>query len=315
MVEVDSEEMDLDTDDMNLEIRQCSIGMPICIYELYNLIVCKDCGVGLPLEWVPAHLNDHHGMRVTKEQVLEFLGLEGDAMTVAQAEDWIQSVWVDRAVQNIPVVKGHRCKECQYSSATKKAIKNHFSAEHKGLKWVEHSEECKVQLVFKGRFHKYIQVEEHDEMEVDEEGDPDWKRAIEMDFAESMANVEISGKNGHGNLRLMNVFIAKTRWDVMMKGKDLKEVVMLAGVSPSNQNLHKIILCGRRYIHKTCEALDKGSIVIKRLLMSGGYLIIQDIADCQERRKKAEFLSLCKRRRRWMIMEVCWGDWHACTFV
>jgi len=72
----------------------------------------------------------------------------------------------------------------------------------------------------------------------------------------------------------MNVFIAKTRWDAMMEGKDLKEVVMLAGVSPSNQNLHKIILCGRRYIHKTCEALNKDSVVIKRLLMSGGYLTI-----------------------------------------
>ena len=50
-----------------------------------------------------------------------------------------------------------------------------------------------------------------------------------MRFAESIANVKISGANGHGNLRLMNVFMAKTRWDVMVERKNLKEIVRIAG--------------------------------------------------------------------------------------
>ena len=88
-------------------------------------------------------------------------------------------------------------------------------------------------------------------MEVDTECDPDWKKAVELAFVESMANVKILDMKGHGNLRLMNLFIAKTRWDVMVDGKDLKEIVTIAGAPSSNQNLHKIILCGKRYIHKT----------------------------------------------------------------
>ena len=44
----------------------------------------------------------------------------------------------------------------------------------------------------------------------------------------------------------------------------------MAGMPIVNRSLHKIIQCGRRYIHKTCEELDKGSIIVKRLLMSGG---------------------------------------------
>lgn len=271
IVELDNEGLNLDMNAMNLEVRQQSIEMPICKDELYNLIVCKDCGIGLPFEWIPAH---HYSIKALRDQVLAFLGLEDNTMTIAQAENWIQSMWVGRVVQNIPVIKGYICNECHYSGAKKTVMKNHFFKEHNGLKMAENSEECKVQLAFKAGLRKYIQVEEYDEMEVDIEGDSDWKGAVEMDFAESMANIKIAGTDGHGNLRLMNVFIAKTRWDIIMEEKDLKDAVILAGAPPSNQNLHKVILCGRRYIYKTCEVLDKGSVIIKRLLISGGYFII-----------------------------------------
>jgi hypothetical protein len=91
--------------------------------------------------------------------------------------------------------------------------------------------------------------------------------------------VRISGLNGHGNLRLTNVFIAKTRWDVLVEGKDLKELVVIAAAPIVSYNLQQIMLCGRRYIHKTCEMLNKGSIIIKRRLMSGGYLISYNTSD------------------------------------
>jgi len=110
-------------------------------------------------------------------------------------------------------------------------------------------------------------------MDMDSGGDCKWQKAIEMDFEKSMANVKTSGGNGNGNLRLMNVFIAKTRWDIRVEGRDLKEIVTVASRPPSNQNLQKIILCGQRYIKNTCEALNNASVIIKRLLMSGGYSI------------------------------------------
>ena len=265
--------MELDAESADLATRERSTGMPIAMDERYNLIVCKECGIGLPLDWVVAHLKEHHGVRTTMEEVLVFLEAGDNAMTLAEAENWIQNMWVGTAVQNIPVVKGFRCKECQYSAGMKRVMKNHFSKEHKGLKRVENSEECKVQLIFKAGLRKYIQVEEHDEMQVESERNMGWNQAIAREFRESMANVRISGLNGHGNLRLMNVFIAKTRWDVLVEGKDLKELVTIAGAPMVNQNLQKIMLCGRRYIHKACEALNKGSVIVKRRLMSGGYVI------------------------------------------
>jgi Orsellinic acid/F9775 biosynthesis cluster protein D len=116
MIEYDSEDSDSNADVMDLEEDDRSIDMPICIDDIYDLIVCNDCGIGVPFERVPSHLQGNHGIKVTLEQVTTHLNLEDDAMTVAQAEDWIKSVWVGRAVQNIPIIKGRRCNECQYSA-------------------------------------------------------------------------------------------------------------------------------------------------------------------------------------------------------
>jgi len=291
---------------MDIEVTERSIGLPLSLDRLYNLIICDHCGIALPSEWVRSHLKEQHGIETMDEQVSEFLGLEEDALTVQQVKDWRESVWVGKAVQNIPVVKGHRCNLCDYSVAAKKGMKNHFMEIHKRFKRARYSEECKVQLVFNGRLRKYIQVEEDEDMDVDvDEGDDytEWKKAIDMEFADSMANLKISDMNERGNLRLKNVFIAKTRWDAMMEGRDLKDVVKFAAAPLVNDELQCIILCGRRYIQKTCDALNKGSVIVKRLLMSGGYSNVPYSTDCKGQKKRMASSSLYKRRRRWTIME------------
>jgi hypothetical protein len=116
-------------------------------------------------------------------------------------------------------------------------MKNHFFKKYKGLKRVENTEEYKIQLIFKRDLQKYIQMEEYDEMELESEGNMDWNQIIAREFRESMINMRISDLNGHGNLYLMNIFIIKIRWDVLMEGKDLKELMIITGVSVVNQNL------------------------------------------------------------------------------
>ena len=276
MIESLTELMDVDEPERLIDLR-------LSLDGLYNMIVCNDCCVGLPSEWVPAHLREKHGIVVTDEQVRRYLAMENDAMMVEQVEEWRKSIWVGRAVENIPVVKGIRCNLCQHSVGGRNVMKNHFTSKHRGFKRNKYSEDCKVQLVFGGRLHKYIQVEEDVIMDLDmdeAEDNTEWKQAIDMEFADSMANLRISGTSERGNLRLKNVFIAKTRWDAMVEGLDLQEVVKSAAAPLVNDELHRIILCGRRYIHKTCHSLDKGSVIVKRVLMSGGYVKFSDITDC-----------------------------------
>ena len=124
--------------------------MPISFDDVYNLIVCKDCGFGVPLEWIPSHFRENHGIKRTSAQAMAFLDLERDAMTFEEAKDWISSVWIGRAVLNIPIIRGYKCNVCQYSAATMKVMTNHFCKKHKGMKAQEHHDKCKVQLVFKG---------------------------------------------------------------------------------------------------------------------------------------------------------------------
>ena len=134
MIELNTDGTDSSADAMDLDVGDHVIDMPICIDETYDLIVCKDCGIGVPFERVPSHLSGNHGIKVTLEQVMTQLNLETEAMTVAQAEDWIKSVWVGTGVQNIPIVKGWRCKVCQYSARGRNVMKNHFSTKHRGMK-------------------------------------------------------------------------------------------------------------------------------------------------------------------------------------
>jgi hypothetical protein len=74
MLESHDEEMDLDIDGQELEVEQCPVDIPISIDTMYNLIVCKDCGIGLPFEWVPTHLQEHHAIGVTSEQGWKSVG-------------------------------------------------------------------------------------------------------------------------------------------------------------------------------------------------------------------------------------------------
>jgi hypothetical protein len=180
MVESPEEMTDVEVTGLPEEVTERFIELPLSIDRLYNLIVCQHCCTALPSEWFRSHLKEQHGINTTDGQVSEFLGLEENARTVEQVEDWRESVWVGKAVQDIPVVKGYRCNLCDYSLAAKKGMKNHFSETHKKFKRAKYSEECKVQLVFHGRLRKYIQVEEAEGMDMDmdvDEGDDnaEWK--------------------------------------------------------------------------------------------------------------------------------------------
>ena len=87
IVEPTEEEMNLDEDSVELGTRERSIGTFIAVDERYNLVVCKECGIGLPSDWVVAHLKEHHGVKTTMEEVLALLRVGDYAMTLAEAEN------------------------------------------------------------------------------------------------------------------------------------------------------------------------------------------------------------------------------------
>lgn len=257
-----------------MEERERSVELPFMIDSLYNVIVCEECGVGLPFEWAVGHLKENHGFKGEIVDVMRHLDLRRPSMTFKEAKEWIKNVWMGKAVQNVPVHEGFACNHCQYCTRDMKLMRKHFSNEHRGLKASENSQECTVQMPFKAELRKYIQVDEFDnEMmrEDDDDDDEGWNKTLEEEFEESLGRISISVDNTHDNLRLMGAFIAKTRWDLMMKDKDRKTLIEMAAAPGVKERLHKIILCGRRYIQQCCENIGNGNVMIRRLLMSTGY--------------------------------------------
>jgi hypothetical protein len=261
-------------DDMAMREMECSMDMPLMIDQLYNLIVCDDCGKALPFEWMVSHLKENHGIKTQIGDVMRYLNMTQPSMKLQEARTWIKSIWVAKAVQNVPVRRGFACVQCQHCTKDMKSMREHFSIQHRGLKASENCQECIIQMPFKAGLQKYIQVDEFDDgMMREEEGGDDegWNKTLEEEFEESLGRVSISGDNTHDNLRLMGAFIAKTRWDLMVKDKDRKALIEMAAAPGVKERLHKIILCGRRYIQQCCENIGNGNVMIRRLLMSTGY--------------------------------------------
>jgi len=64
MIEFNIEEMKFNVNIMNLNDEDHVINISICIDEIYNLIVCKDCGIGVPFERISSHLSENHEIKV-----------------------------------------------------------------------------------------------------------------------------------------------------------------------------------------------------------------------------------------------------------
>jgi len=226
----------------------------------------------LPFDWIQGHLRTKHGIRVKLDDVMEHLNIEEHTMSATEIKAWMSEVWVlSKAFQNVPIKKGMACKGCHYSAATKKSMKDHFAKHHPGIKWANTVERCRVQMPFQGSLRKYIQIEDAEGQEGEIDTGNDWKSALEQEFQEVMPERLSSTQKGPSDVRLLSAFIAKIRWDLCVKDMDLAELQKLAASPIRSDRLHKIILCGRSYIEKCCNALNGGNMMVKRRLMSAGY--------------------------------------------
>jgi len=69
-----------------------SVNIPITIDQLYNMIVCDECGIGLPFEWIASHLKDNHGIKMEMVNVMRHLNMMKPSMRLKEAKEWIKSV-------------------------------------------------------------------------------------------------------------------------------------------------------------------------------------------------------------------------------
>src|SRR5271169_5510820 len=87
--------------DHEMEEVEYFINMPIMIDQVYNVVVCDECGIGLPFEWIVNHLKDNHGIKVEMMDVMKYLNMTKPSMMLKEAKEWIKSVWVAKAMENV----------------------------------------------------------------------------------------------------------------------------------------------------------------------------------------------------------------------
>ena len=189
--------------------RQLEI--PLVHDSTFNLLVCSECNVAIPHDWVVAHLKDNHGISKGYEDINAFLELEEHCVTSVEAKAWLDSMWIlPKPIVHVPIISGHRCLRCNYCCHGRAVLKKHFQRSHPGISWKENHERCLAQQPFKGQLSKYLLVPSNNASEILND-EPEWKIALEQDFWDTTEyQAQLHDKDG-GNTRVLSAFIAKTR--------------------------------------------------------------------------------------------------------
>jgi hypothetical protein len=182
--------------------------LPLSYDTKYNIIICLDCCIGLPFDWIEGHLRDNHGIRTTMDEILRQINEANQAIKSFEVVRWIENhTTISIAMKGIPVLKGFRCSICTYCTPKKQSMTEHLSKNHRNQRGK--GIEANIQRPFGGWFKKYIQVEEVKESDfVEQEA---WKDELNDRFDKSLKIDNSKGDSQSLDMRLMNAFIAKAR--------------------------------------------------------------------------------------------------------
>jgi len=70
MIEFNIDNTDFSVNIMNLKSKDYVIDISIYIDEIYNLIICKDCGIDISFEYILSYFSGNHGIKVILKQMM-----------------------------------------------------------------------------------------------------------------------------------------------------------------------------------------------------------------------------------------------------
>ena len=265
--------------------------VPLTLNSTYNLVICSNCSIGLPYEWISGHLKQNHGIKISVEDVMEFLEVMNQTMTVTEAKDWLTDIWtIPSSIPGIPLINGWSCFSCQYSCVQRNSMRKHCSMKHKGENVFPQSTLCKVQKIFKGQLEKCLKILEPLE-ELQEE---DWKKTLNQNFQSTLGlkvQRDTQEKEGGFNFRLVNAFYARIRWDLAVKDVERIDLAEMTRMPVHGSKLYQIILAGRRYIGNVCKELNSGNMLLRRSLMNPGYIYLKVLTNYFRNESGRDFFS------------------------
>jgi hypothetical protein len=191
-------------------------------------------------------------------------------MTLDSIRAWKKNtVVLEAIIGGIEVEKGHRCIECGHCTPVWRSMTEHFRIEHDGKDAMELTEaEIQMQAPFGGELKKWLEIIDNSAMEVDEDNESAWD-AVKALLAKKRRRARAcTGREE--NVRLLNGFVARTRWDILIEGHDKKQLRALAAIAKEKDPLHKVMKVSEKYFTEISDKLRVGDVLLRRKIESEG---------------------------------------------
>ena len=232
-------------------------------------IICTRCDRGVPPEYLQTHLWDNHKIDCSDETLNSIITAR-ELMALDALRAWKKNtVALEAAIGGIEVERGHKCIKCDHCTRVWGSMLEHFRTKHEGNEAKEGTEtEIQMQAPFGGELKKWFEIVDRDAMEMDEENESAWD-AVKTLLAKKRRRVRAS-TGREENVRLLNGFVARTRWDILIEGHDKKQLRALAAIAKEKDPLHKVMEISEKYFTEISDKLRMGDVLLRRKIESEG---------------------------------------------
>jgi Orsellinic acid/F9775 biosynthesis cluster protein D len=239
------------------------------INEKMKWIICTRCDRGVPSEYLQTHLWNNHKIDCSDDMSNSII-TGRELMTLDSLRAWKKTtVALEAAIGGIAVETGHKCIECGHCTPVWGSMTDHFVKKHEGKDARECTEaDIQMQAPFGGELMKWFEIIDSSAMEVDEENESAWD-AVKVLLAKRRRRARAS-TGREENVRLLNGFVARTRWDILIEGHDKKQLRALGAIAKEKDSLHKVMEVSEKYFTEISDKLRVGDVLLRRKIESEG---------------------------------------------
>jgi hypothetical protein len=248
----------------NIELRK----IECVINEKMKWIICTHCDRRVPPKYLQTHLWNNHKIDCS-DDTLNSIITRHELMTLDSLRAWKKNtIALEAVVSGIAVETGHKCIECGHCTPVWESMTHHFMKNHEGKDAKECTEaDIQMQAPFGGELKKWLEIIDNSAMEADEENESAWD-AVKVLLAKKRRARASMGREE--NVRLLNGFVARTRWDILIEGHDKKQLRALAAIAKEKDSLHKVMEVSEKYFTEISDKLRVGDVLLRRKIDSEG---------------------------------------------
>lgn len=232
-----------------------------------RLIICRRCELAIIPEYLCSHLWKKHKIFCSTEtqQTLSESHSLISMVDIAQFRE--ETNVLEFPIDGIPIEDGYRCLQCGHYMMRSEAMRRHLQSHSRVEDDSPGSEKCKIQSPFGGTLKKCFGLVDHRRVTAPRDNDTAWD-ILSLKLGRKRARLSTQKEE---NLRFMNSFVARTRWDILVEDHDWKKLKDIAAMPKSGTTLHCIIRLVYKHFGSISDKLRMGDVLMRRKITSTGY--------------------------------------------